>query len=262
MSGTNSDELGELRALLPAPDQMWLCVVFGSAARGALGPESDIDVVAEGDPDALETWVAAAEASTGREVDVSGPTYHLSSPLILSEILENHVVLRDSRARLDEIRHRLDTECDLETWQLMALREAVDDPTERAPGRPLSPEEARFIAALGKVRNERKRLLAADKSLERQWATQRLLRGVRNLLRDWPECGDYVQPRAVLKKLAGHVSTPTLSAIAELPFESAPGDSADPKLDPKWAVAETVVVPVLDDLLIAATRSLRERLDG
>jgi len=61
-------ELPDLGVLLPGEDQIWLCVIYGSASFGALGPNSDIDVLAEGDANAIAAWAAEAERLTGREI--------------------------------------------------------------------------------------------------------------------------------------------------------------------------------------------------
>jgi len=87
-------ELPDLGVLLPKENELWRCVIYGSASFGALGPNSDIDVLAEGDAKAIAAWAAEAEQLTRREVNVSDVDYMLRQPMMVQQILDNRSPVR------------------------------------------------------------------------------------------------------------------------------------------------------------------------
>src|SRR3954467_11962209 len=103
-------ELPDLAGLLPDEQQIWLCVIYGSASFGALGAGSDIDVLAEGDRDAIDAWASAAEQGAAREVNVSSVDYMLRQPMMVQQILDTPIVLRDTRDRLGDMRRELESD--------------------------------------------------------------------------------------------------------------------------------------------------------
>src|SRR3954452_19254532 len=131
-------ELPDLAVLLPDEQQIWLCVIYGSASFGALGPNSDIDVLAEGDADAIAAWAAEAEHVTGREVNVSGVDYMSRQPTMVQQILDTPIVLRDSRKRLEDVQRELDKGGRLRTFQMRLLGEALDEFPQDGPARAIT----------------------------------------------------------------------------------------------------------------------------
>lgn len=170
------DDLRVLCELLPAEDQIWLCVVYGSAAHGALGPNSDIDVLGEGEPAHLDAWWQQGELAIGREVNISGVSYMLAQPMMAAQILDGPVVLRDSRNRLEDMRREMDQNGRLRAFQVRILGEALDEFPQKGPARPFTSSEQRFMEALAGLRSERKRLYIDVSPLQRQWAVERMTR--------------------------------------------------------------------------------------
>jgi predicted nucleotidyltransferase len=249
-------ELKTLEDLLPAEGDVWLCVIYGSAARGGLGPNSDIDVLGEGNGEALEAWREQAEDALKREINVSGVTYMLKQPMMVAEILDEPVVLRDVRGRLKDMCRQTEEEGRLPLFLLRIMREAFDDFTVDPPERGLTRPERLFMEALAGARNERKKMTTSDSPLQRQWATERLTRRLRNMLRDWPEHGNYVEFRRAIENLDGTLQPDTLAALRVLPYEHASLHPVDPAIDPAWTEAHDLLLPVLDDLIDTAAANL------
>lgn len=244
-----------LAPILPGPDSIWLCAIYGSAAFGALGPNSDIDVIAEGDCETLDEWRQQAEAVTSREVNVASVDYMMRQPLMVQQIASNPIVLRDTQDRLAQMRDEVERSGRLRAWQLRTLGEALGEFNQQGPGRPLTDLEQRFIEALASVRNEAQQLrIAAMKDLEAQWATERPTRRIRNLLRSWPQHGNHVAPRRTLDDLHNDLAPATLDALRVLPYEDARADPVDVQLNPVWTQARELLVPVLDDLVRGGDR--------
>lgn len=247
----------DLGVLLPGEDPIWLCVIYGSASFGALGPQSDIDVLAEGDADAIAAWAAEAEQVTRREVNVSGVDYMLLQPMMVQQILDTPIVLRDSRDRLDYMRRELDEGGRLRAFQVRILGEALDEFPQDGPERAITAPEQRYIEALAGVRHEYRKMLEARTPLDRQWAVERLTRRVRNLLRNWPDHGNYVEPREAIENLAGELDKRTLEVLRELPYEHARADAVDVAIDPGWKEAQALIAEVADDLIAGAACAVR-----
>jgi hypothetical protein len=250
-----TDELARLRALLPDEEQFWLCVVFGSAARDAFGPKSDIDVLAEGEPEAVSRWAEAAEAAVGREVNPASVPYMQRQPMMMAEILEAPVVLRDVRGQVDQLRAEEERSGRLEAWLFRMYREALGDFDEPAPARAFTGSERRFMEALAKLRNERGKL--TGKPLERRWAAQRITRVTRNLLRDWPRHGNYRDPAAAAVTVAAELEGPLSSLLPSLPYEQAQSNPVDVRPSPTWEGVAQRLLPLLDQLIDAASDALR-----
>ncbi len=247
-----------LKSLLPRDGDLWLCVVFGSAARNALGPRSDVDVVAEGLPEAIDAWQGAAQQAVGREVSVYSVSYMLRQPMMVAEILDGPVVLRDTRGRLAEMQAESEKDGRLPAFLLRMLRDALMDYEQPGPSRNYSGTERRFMEALAATRSERKRLQSVEtKALERLWATERATRWIRNLLRDWPGHGNYQSPRAALDRLQDSLSPQVIQALRLLPYEEATGNPVDLQVDPRWIHAEQLLTPTLDELVERASDALR-----
>ena len=250
------DDLQALEALLPSPDDVWLCVVYGSAARGALVPTSDIDVLGEGHADALDAWREAAERVIDREVNLSGVEHMLRQPMMVAEVLDGPIVLRDSRDRLGDMRRAAAEDGSLRSAQICMLGDALREYPQERPARSFTGGEQRFMEALARLRRELEHF-QSEKALERQWAVGRMTRLIRNMLRDWPIHGDYVQPRRAIENLTGTLDAATINALRELPYEQAASNPVAPQLDPGWTQAQELLAPVLDALIAAAAAALR-----
>jgi hypothetical protein len=239
---------------------VWLCVIYGSASFGALGPKSDIDVLAEGYANAIAAWAAEAEQVTGREVNVSGVDYMLRQPMMVQQILDTPIVLRDSRNRLEDMQRALDEGGRLRAFHVRILGEALDEFPQDGPDRAITAPEQRYIEALAGVRHEYRKVIEGRTALDRQWAVERLTRRIRNLLRNWPDHGNYIEPREAIEKLAGELDERTREVLRELPYEHARADPVDVAIDPAWTEAQAQIAEVAEDLIAAAARALRASL--
>jgi len=179
----------------------------------------------------------------------------LRQPMMVQQILDTPIVLRDSRRRLEDMQLDLDTDGRLRTFQMRLLGEALDEFPQ--DGRAVTASEQRFIEALAGVRNEYRRVIGGRTPLERQLAVERLTRRIRNLLRNWPEHGNYVEPRSAIEDLAGELAERTLEVLRELPYEYARADPIDVAIDPGWTEAQALIGEVADDLIAGAERALR-----
>ncbi len=145
----------------------------------------------------------------------------------------------------------------LRTFQMRLLGEALDEFPQDGPDRAITGSEQRFIEALAGVRNEYRKVIGGRTALDRQWAVERLTRRIRNLLRNWPVQGNYVEPREAIENLAGELAGRTLEVLRELPYEYARADPVDVAIDPGWTEAQALIAEVADDLIAGAEGALR-----
>ena len=137
------------------------------------------------------------------------------------------------------------------------LGEALDEFPQAGPDRAITASEQRYIEALAGVRHEYRKMVEGRTALDRQWAVERLTRRIRNLLRNWPEHGNYIEPRKAIENLAGELDERTLEVLRELPYEHARADSVDVAIDPGWTEAQALIAEVADDLEARAAGAVR-----